>query len=622
MRRLLPIGLLTSLISCLLAGCGAGDLAPSSPLAVAAGQLHGVVHGGIQPVVGAKVYLLEATTTGYGAASKSLLTSATGSTADSIGYSVKSGADGQFTITGDYNCDASSVVYLLALGGNTGAGTNSSSGFMSTLGICPSVAPFTFAATVPDLYISEVSTVATAYALAGFATDATHIATSGNPLGIQGVQNAAGNFTNLVDVATGAALSVMPTNSTGVVPTATLNTLANILAACVNSTDASPANCTTLFSNTLSGGSTGTKPTDTATAAINLAHNLWVSDARVTALYNLQAASGAPFLPDLTSQPTDFAVGLTMQVPDGNYIIAIAGDGSAWVSSGNSMVRFNARGTQLNTISLGFSPQNIAIDAQGRGWIDSDYALSAYTAAGTALAGSPFTQPGISTKGSFKQLAFDQNGNVWVGDENSIYIFTSTGAAASFSPISYSGSNPNGFAVDSSGVMWVNDGDEYLYSYTSAGASTSTASYSCDTNPVVTAFDSNNNAWIATLGGICKVSESGTVATGFPVEGIASSRLVTSVALDGANQVWGVSTAFIHLANDGTVLNPSSGNGSTYTSTGYSVQGVALDGSGNVWANYTATDTVIELIGAATPVVTPIVANLLSPYGSSAVNKP
>jgi hypothetical protein len=102
----------------LLTGCGAGDLAPTSPLAVAAGQLHGVVHGGIQPVVGAKVYLLEATTTGYGAASKSLLTSATGSTADTIGYSVKSGADGQFTITGDYTCDASAVVYLLALGGN------------------------------------------------------------------------------------------------------------------------------------------------------------------------------------------------------------------------------------------------------------------------------------------------------------------------------------------------------------------------------------------------------------------------------------------------------------------------------------------------------------------------
>ena len=48
---------------------------------------------------------------------------------------------------------------------------------------------------------------------------------------------------------------------------------------------------------------------------------------------------------------------------------------------------------------------------------------------------------------------------------------------------------------------------------------------------------------------------------------------------------------------------------------------VAIDGSGNVWvAN--ADGNLAEFVGAAVPVVTPVVANLLSPYGSHAVNKP
>jgi hypothetical protein len=330
----------------------------------------------------------------------------------------------------------------------------------------------------------------------------------------------------------------------------------------------------------------------------------------------------APYLPDLTTAPTDFAVGLTVTVPGENFEIAIGGDGSAWVISGDSIVRFSASGTQLNTIPLSFAPEGVVIDAQGRGWIDSDYALSAYTSAGTALAGSPFTQPGISTNNSFRGMAVDKTGNIWVGDK-SIYIFTPTGAAASFSPITYAYINPDSFAVDSSGTIWVNDGTERLYGHTSAGASTTNASYSCGSDPLTTAFDSDNNAWVAIDGGICKVSESGTVATGFPYAGTPNGRGTTSVALDGTNQAWGVATSFIHLANDGTPLNPASGVGSAFA-TGYLAYGVAVDGSGNVWASFPAntSNMVVELIGAATPVVTPVIANLLSPYGSSAVNKP
>jgi hypothetical protein len=49
---------------------------------------------------------------------------------------------------------------------------------------------------------------------------------------------------------------------------------------------------------------------------------------------------------------------------------------------------------------------------------------------------------------------------------------------------------------------------------------------------------------------------------------------------------------------------------------------VAIDSSGNVWVGIYDGQRLFEFVGAATPVVTPTVANLLSPYGSSAVNKP
>ena len=50
--------------------------------------------------------------------------------------------------------------------------------------------------------------------------------------------------------------------------------------------------------------------------------------------------------------------------------------------------------------------------------------------------------------------------------------------------------------------------------------------------------------------------------------------------------------------------------------------GIAIDGSGNVWVSNLQGNSLTEIVGAATPVVTPIVANLKSPYGQHAVNKP
>ena len=108
--------------------------------------------------------------------------------------------------------------------------------------------------------VNEVSTVATAYAIAGFATDALHVASSGTALAQTGIANAFANATNMETLQTGVALATTPVGG-GTVPQAEINTLADILAACVNTTAPSSSACSNLFPNAQTNGSTGGLPT-------------------------------------------------------------------------------------------------------------------------------------------------------------------------------------------------------------------------------------------------------------------------------------------------------------------------------------------------------------------------
>ena len=154
-----------------LTGC---SLSPTAlPVAEPAVALQGSVHGGQQPVVGAHVYLFAANTTGYGNASVSLLSASSTGHSDSVGAYVLTASDGTFSISGDYTCTANTQVYIYALGGNPGAGTNSAAGFLAALGNCPVAG--NFASATPFISVNEVSTIAAAYTIAGFAVDATHV---------------------------------------------------------------------------------------------------------------------------------------------------------------------------------------------------------------------------------------------------------------------------------------------------------------------------------------------------------------------------------------------------------------------------------------------------------------
>jgi hypothetical protein len=162
------------------------------PAALAAGAITGIVATGSKPIVGAHVYLLAANTTGNagpgtnassGNASVSLETVAQTGTSDSVGAYVVSNGSGAFTLTGVYTCTANQQLYVYTQGGNAGAGANSAATLMAVVGSCPSAS-----APAISLRVNEVSTVAAAYALAGYATDALHISSSSSALAITGMR--------------------------------------------------------------------------------------------------------------------------------------------------------------------------------------------------------------------------------------------------------------------------------------------------------------------------------------------------------------------------------------------------------------------------------------------------
>jgi hypothetical protein len=240
--------------------------------------------------------VLETSTGSLGASSVSLLTAAA-TPPDAIGHYVLTNEHGGFTIAGAYRCTPGRDVYLYARGGNSGDdGVNPAIGLMTRLGTCPAAGNFDRAE--PFVFVNAVTTVSAAYAMAGTAMDATHVWSGGNSLPPTELNRAS----EWVGVTTGIAKVGGPMPS-GVPRRNAIHTLANILSACINSNGPQSAGCTGLFANARRNGPDGAKPEDTATAAVNIAHN---PRANVAALYRLQPPAARPFEPALDVAPPDF----------------------------------------------------------------------------------------------------------------------------------------------------------------------------------------------------------------------------------------------------------------------------------------------------------------------------
>jgi hypothetical protein len=289
--RVSPLVLLP--LSLLVFGCGTQQ--NGSKLVVPAGR-QGLVHGGQQPVTGATIQLYTVGTAGDGSAATALLSPA-----------AVSDANGGFNISGKYTCpSASSLVYIVASGGNPGLppGTNNAAlSLMAALGPCGNLSPSTF------IFIDELTTVAAVYALAPYMTSPSAIGSaSGDATALASAFTLASYFANTTTGATPG--TGVPVGT--IVPVAQINTIGDILAACVNSAggasgDSTP--CGTLFSLTTPPGLT--PATNTVTALLHLANNPTLNTA---SLYDLVTPS-APFQPTQPQVPPDLSVRLT--VPSG-----------------------------------------------------------------------------------------------------------------------------------------------------------------------------------------------------------------------------------------------------------------------------------------------------------------
>ncbi len=629
-----------AIVSCLLTGC-AGVATSLQPVAQT-DAIQGRVHGGQQPIAGATVSLIAPGTTGYGSAGSTLVTTTTD-------------ANGYFTFPRPYTCPANSgLMAVVATGGNAGAGVNNAIAEAAVVGSCSSLTATT------NIFISEVTTVAAAYVMAPFAAvappAATHIGTSAT--NFQGLYNALGAAANLASTTTGMAPAATAVPGM-VIPTATINTLANILASCVNSGTAgvTSSTCGTLFAAATPPG--GTAPTDTFQAAIDIALN---PGNNASALYAL-ATPSAPYQPTLTTAPGDFA--LAIQYTGGQIAqsgltsgMAIDAAGNAWVGNGvgtsnKSISKISPAGVFLsgsNGFANGTAGGNgFSIDSAGNVWvnvagINSTVELnSAGNIINTYTPASLVKPTGIAYN--------NRDGSVWsantnnqTGLNNGNSDFTGTtvtnatgNSDANGSP--YGGQNgPFGVEIDGLGAVWVANSAANTTStqmgsiskfsppatagnpYTVLNIPTGQFSY-----PVELAFDSANNVWVTLANSVGKYSNSGALLSGGVGYVSSATNLPSSIMVDGLGRTFvsnGTAGDFSTpgslsvFSNSGTLLSTSNSGkgylaGNTLPSEPFGPDGLGIDLSGNVWitgVNYLSNvnyQFVTEIIGVAAPVVTP-----------------
>ena len=500
-----------SISAVILAGCGIQPFTDTTAHTLA---INGAAFGGQPPVSGATINLYATGQSGYGS-NGTFLGSAT------------TDSHGNFNIASATGCGDPQQVYLVASGGNPGltAGTNNAAlVLVAALGNCSSVSASTF------ININEVTTIAAAYALSGFANTTSgpvNIGTSAtNSLGLQ---HAFENAANIVDFSTGAARTTTP-GGNGTVPNSVINSLADILEPCVNSASGASPACSTLFNNAKPPAATAiSAPINTWQAALYMAQ---YPGNNTATLYNL--ILGTPsFQPTLGTAPNDLSIGIT-------YTAGLGSDGSTPATA----------------------PWGIAADANDNLWITgaTKAGLIELSSAGNVLSpngGWGNTALQTASGASTRQVAVDRNGNIWTVDNASsggnIYEYNPT---ATTTAITTPGTIPlSGIAVDGSNNIW--------YS-TASGSGTQIFGQ--------LAYNSGTQTFA-------------TTPTTFGASNVIGSGGVAALTVDAVtNNVWGPSQG-AGITN--YFLSPYSAPVNSSTTGGSSNYAAAIDKNGNTWITNT-----------------------------------
>jgi hypothetical protein len=654
----------------LLSGCAANFSLPDTTSADSDfGPIVGRVFGGHAPLVGAHVYVLQVAIGGggIGTSATSLLGSGTSNSPGGyplqpnvndpnipVGWEyVTTDSNGAFSLTQGYKCTPNYPVYIYAYGGapsvaEGGSGVqNPAIVNLATLGLCPLAK--SFAGSITYIFLNEVSTVATAYAFQGFTlpsnNDAVHIGYSGfnsAAEGLTGIQNAAYNTFQLYDIegtvsgqsANYKTYTTVPNAGLGTVPQTVLDTLANILAACVDSGNstrnpATAAQCTTLFATaTNDGTSSGVQPTDTATAAINIArHPAGVGNTSFASTLFGIPTGAVPFSPNLNNAPPDFTVGIKFPssasaVFTGPSSIATDQLGNFWFTT--QLTAPNVYGTpptygtgylaegsslgilEVSQLNSSYTDGTVVIDSSGDAWAGTLDGITSniYEDTGSAFHtyGDTFTRPDApvaDNSTSSGNLYFPHGPTCPIpadpgcgsGANNNatltlVYSNGATGAsdsiAASFSPGAY----PTHAAIDAGGYDWMtSDTPTYGNTITRVGKNTGIASLGFPINPSRTgacgsgwaspeqlAIDTLGNAWVPIYGttgigtGVFAITPLGACSY-FDSEG-GNTVGPYGAAVDGFSNVWITNTKG-GTGGTGSLAELSYLTGSPLSSTNY-----------------------------------------------------
>jgi hypothetical protein len=629
------------LCALMLSGCTAAPVmttnnsTPSNPAQGAA--LKGRVHGGQSPVSGATIQLWQVGTQGDGTAAAALISGAALTTSGEA----LTDANGNFDITGQYTCPSSTtLVYLTATGGNPGLSggsiNNSALVLMAAMGQCGSLASLT-----GPIVINEVTTVASIYALAQFTGGG---GSGGNvayyavePQTLTGLSTAFAEALNMIDIYTGTAQT--STNSgVGYVPQAEINTLANILVPCVNTSGPGSSNCQSLFTAAQPSG--GNAPTTVLGAALDIARN---PGNNVAEIYGLAAANAA-FQPALTAAPNDWTVALSYSVGGINYPYGMALDaqGNVWVSGwvGNSPLSpqvgvisptgVEASNSPYTNSANVSSPTGIAVDTSGNTWVANciSNGTVAFKLQNNTISVSygPFSVAGMSCP---VVAAVDSGGNVWFTNNGNADVIDFKSPFSNTNYDTYSGGGLDK-PIDISffarytpslvnSVWLANSGSDSLseFNITSGGTGSGAVSNNYTggglSDPSGIAVDSAGNMWAIgkSANQVAEFTDAGTAVS--PIGGWTGGGLdgPSRIAIDGGNNVWitnVTNSSITELNNSGTPITPSTGYQSS------TLQGpvwIAVDASGNVWAVNTTEsapgyETVTVFLGVASPAAMPV----------------
>lgn len=638
----------------LLAGCSA-SFQPGSvkPAQVPIGNIQGTVHGGQAPVTGAQIYLFAAGTGGYGTNATSLITSgasgvtcnpATGNSNPALNNAcyVTTDNNGNFALGGEYTCTQGQEVYMVALGGNpgiTGTVNNTSIVQMAALAQCPAAG--NLAAQVPYLVINEVTTVAFAYSMSGFATNAFNVSSSAT--GATALANAFANAGNIVNLQWGQAPAVTNGNPNSINPQAKIYALANVLASCVNTAPISPIKpslqCLNLFGYAVSGS---TPATDEASAIFNIAHN---QAQNVTQIFNL-GTSTPVFVPTLSTAPADWTMpviytGLvslpkTSETPptytSGPFNIAFDASGNAWIGDrAKGVVEVGPQGAATTYNNNGNGPfsmvKGVAVSpVDGTIWVSDYGANTVYvmnsagsittTINNTSLTGNATLSGPILTAFSGKSAGRSKTYEANETTTGVIVFDSSTYAFNDFATLNLNNvATPGWISVDQNGIAWLpstNTNYTGQVAYTQKGNSGKGTYNSSQANGAPNSYstvaDSSGNVWLAQITGTAQLEKipsgsSSPQATVYPGGGLNGPY---KLALDGGNNIW------VANSNANTVSGFSTTSNTFLATNGFSTSAqagggcvvAAPDPSGNLWAA-NSDGSVTQLLGLSTPTAAP-----------------